>query len=70
MLSATDSFLIVVCFCSSMGWCAGRNPSFVQRWHSANRATRASCSSSQALICPYTLQDSRFTASHPASSAN
>jgi len=51
-------------------WCAGRNPPFVHRQHSAIRATRASCSSSWAPICPYTLQDSRFTVSHPASFNN
>lgn len=53
-----------------VGWCAGRNPPSVHRQHSAIRATRASCSSSWAPICPYTLQDSRFTVSHPASFNN
>jgi len=34
--------------------------------HSANRATRASGSASSASVCPFHLQDGRFTVSHPA----
>ncbi len=32
-------------------------------WHSANRATRASCRGSSASVCPFHLQDGRFIAS-------
>jgi len=34
--------------------------------HLANRATRASGSASSASVCPFHLQDGRFTVSHPA----
>jgi len=51
-----------------VGWCIGCNPPSVQLWHSANRATRASCRRSSATVCPFHLQDGRFTAStrHPS----
>src|SRR3990170_6450725 len=47
------------------GWCAGRNPPFVQVdgiWLYGLPAPRAD--RSQASICPFTSQDSRFTVSH------
>ncbi len=38
-------------------------------WHSANRATRASCRGSSASVCPFHLQDGRFIASNVGWSA-
>jgi len=49
-----------------MGWRVGCNPPSVLMRHSANRATRASGSTSSASVCPFHLQDGRFTVSHPA----
>ena len=53
----------------NLGWCAGRNPPSVQRWHSAKRATRVFCSGFIDAYLPFHLAGRSFHRSCPAFSA-
>jgi len=50
------------------GWCVGCNPPSVPRGIRLIGLPALQVETSSASVCPFHLQDSRFTASHPASS--
>ncbi len=52
------------------GWCVGRNPPFVFCGIRLIGLPAPQVDSSQASVCPFHLQDSRFTVSHPAFSTS